>query len=118
MEGLLAPTFKEVFLGQAAVQTTFSVPKVGTVAGCRVTSGKITRNAIVKLFRDHKEVFKGSIGSLRRIKEDVREVANGYECGIKLENFNDIKANDIIEAYTLEKVIMTLEEASASVKQS
>lgn len=116
MEGLLEPTYKETLLGQAVVQATFAVAKLGTIAGCRVTNGKITRNAIVKLFRDHKEVYKGTIGSLRRIKDDVREVLNGYECGIKLENFNDIKVNDLIEAYTLEKVAGTLE--TAPTKQS
>jgi translation initiation factor IF-2 len=112
MEGLLEPTYKEVLEGQANVQATFSVPKIGIVAGCRVVQGKVTRNSIVKLYRDHKEVYKGNIASLRRVKDDVREVANGYECGIKLENYNDIKEGDIIEAYTLEKIIMTLEEAA------
>jgi translation initiation factor IF-2 len=112
MEGLLEPTYKEVLLGEAAVQATFTVPKVGTVAGCRVTSGKIVRNSMVKLFRDHKEIYKGNIDSLRRVKDDVREVLTGYECGIKLENYNDVKVDDIIEAYTLEKITMTLEEAA------
>lgn len=112
MEGLLEPTYKEVLQGQANVQATFSVPKIGVVAGCRVVQGKVTRNSIVKLFRDHKEVYKGTLASLRRVKDDVREVANGYECGIKLENYNDIKEGDIIESYALEKVTMTLEEAT------
>jgi translation initiation factor IF-2 len=112
MEGLLEPTYKEVIQGQANVQATFSVPKIGVVAGCRVVQGKVTRNSIVKLYRDHKEIYKGNIASLRRVKDDVREVANGYECGIKLENYNDIKEGDIIETYTLEKIIMTLEGAA------
>ncbi len=108
MEGLLEPTYKEVLQGQAQVLALFSVPKVGTVAGCRVTNGKITRNSLVRLLRDNKELFKGNIMSLRRVKDDVREVLTGYECGIKLENYDDIKVDDVIEAYTLEKVTMTL----------
>ena len=109
MEGLLAPTYKEVLQGQVLVQALFSVPKVGTVAGCRVTNGKVTRNSLVRLLRDNKEVFKGNIASLRRVKDDVREVLSGYECGIRLENYNDIKIGDVIEAYILEELAMTLE---------
>jgi translation initiation factor IF-2 len=112
MEGLLEPTYKEVLQGQANVQATFSVPKIGVVAGCRVVQGKITRNSLAKLYRDHKEIYKGTVASLRRVKDDVREVTNGYECGIKLENYNDIKEGDIIESYALEKVILTLETAA------
>jgi translation initiation factor IF-2 len=113
MEGLLAPTYKEVLQGQALVQAVFTVSKVGTVAGCRVSNGKITRNSIVRVVRDHQEVFKGNIASLRRVKDDVREVLTGYECGIRLEGFDDVKEGDNIEAYMLEKVAMTLESASA-----
>lgn len=109
MEGLLEPTYKEVLVGQANVLVLFSLSKVGTVAGCRVTDGKITRNSLIRLLRDNKEIFKGNIASLRRVKDDVREVLTGYECGIRLENFNALEVGDIIEAYTLEKVAMTLE---------
>ncbi len=109
MEGLLEPTYKEVLIGQAQVLAVFSLSKVGMVAGCRVTNGKILRNSLVRLLRDKTEVFKGNIASLRRVKDDVREVLAGYECGIRLENFNKIEVSDVIEAYTLEKVIMTLE---------
>jgi translation initiation factor IF-2 len=112
MEGLLAPTYKEVLQGQALVQALFSVPKVGTVAGCRVTSGKVLRNSLVRLLRDNKEIFKGNIASLRRVKDDVREVLTGYECGIKLENYDDVNVGDVVEAYTLEKIAMTLEGTS------
>ncbi len=108
MEGLLEPTYKEVLEGQALVQALFTLPKYGTVAGCRVTNGKVTRNSLVRLLRGQKELFKGSIASLRRVKDDVREVQAGYECGIRLENCNDIQEGDVIEAYTLEKVAMTL----------
>jgi translation initiation factor IF-2 len=113
MEGLLAPTYKEVLQGQALVQAVFTVSKVGSVAGCRVSSGKITRNSVARVVRENQEVFKGNIASLRRIKDDVREVLTGYECGIRLEGFDGVKEGDIIEAYTLEKVAMTLESASA-----
>jgi translation initiation factor IF-2 len=113
MEGLLQPTYKEILQGQAVVQALFSVPKVGTVAGCRVTNGKITRNSLIRVLRDKQEEFKGNVASLRRVKDDVREVLAGYECGIKLENFDDIHVDDIIEAYTLEKITMTLEQAAA-----
>ena len=109
MEGLLEPLLKEVLIGQAQVLALFSLPKGGTVAGCRVTNGKITRNSIVRVIRENKEVFKGNIASLRRVKDDVREVLTGYECGIRLENYNDIQENDIIEAYTIEKMAVSLD---------
>ncbi|GAK59032.1 translation initiation factor IF-2 [Candidatus Vecturithrix granuli] len=109
MEGLLEPVLKEVLIGQAQVLALFSLPKGGIVAGCRVTNGKITRNSIVRVMRENKEMFKGSIASLRRVKDDVREVLSGYECGIRLENYNDIQENDIIEAYTIEKMAMSLD---------
>ncbi len=109
MEGLLQPVLKEVLIGQAQVLALFSLPKGGTVAGCRVTNGKITRNSIVRVVRDNKEMFKGNIASLRRIKEDVREVLSGYECGIRLENYNDIRENDVIEAHMIEKMAMSLD---------
>ncbi len=104
MEGLLEPEEKEVYLGSAEVRATFKVPKVGTVAGCYVRDGVIKRNAGVRLVRDGVVVYEGKISSLKRFKDDVKEVQAGYECGVGLENFNDIKVGDIIECYTIEKV--------------
>ncbi|WP_305042999.1 translation initiation factor IF-2 [Geoalkalibacter sp.] len=104
MEGLLAPTLKEKGLGRAEVRETFSVPKVGLIAGCYVLDGKIVRNAKARLVRDSVVVWEGKLSSLRRFKDDVREVAAGYECGISLENFNDLKVGDIIEAYEVEAI--------------
>ncbi|WP_425429659.1 translation initiation factor IF-2 [Desulfovibrio litoralis] len=106
MEGMLAPVSKEVYLGQAEVRQTFSLPKAGVVAGCFVIDGKITRNAGIRLLRDGIVVHTGKISSLKRFKDDVREVLKGYECGISIENFNDIKASDVIEAFE------TVEEAA------
>ncbi len=104
MQGLLSPEEKEVYLGSAEVRATFKVPKVGTVAGCYVKDGVIRRNANVRLVRDGVVIYEGKIASLKRFKDDVREVQAGYECGIALENFNDIKVGDIIECYTVEEV--------------
>ncbi len=104
MEGLLEPEEKEVYLGSAEVRATFKVPKVGTVAGCYVRDGVIRRNANVRLVRDGVVIYEGKISSLKRFKEDVKEVPAGYECGVGLENFNDIKVGDVIECYTIEKV--------------
>jgi len=108
MEGLLEPTFKEKYLGRAEIREIFSVPKVGNVAGCYVQDGKIVRNAQVRLLRDNVVVYEGKLASLRRFKDDVREVATGYECGMGLENYNDIKVGDVIEAFEMEKVAATL----------
>ncbi len=99
MAGMLAPVEKEVFLGTADVRETFSVPKIGVIAGSHISDGKIVRNARVRLLRDGVVVYTGKIASLRRFKDDVREVAKGYECGIGLENYNDIKTGDVIEAF-------------------
>jgi len=104
MAGLLEPEEKEVYLGSAEVRATFKVPKVGTVAGCYVRDGVIRRNANVRLVRDGVVIYDGKIASLKRFKDDVREVQAGYECGVGLENFNDIKVGDVIECYTIEKV--------------
>ncbi len=104
LSGLLAPELKEVELGQAEVRETFKVPKVGVVAGCYVTEGKVTRHAKVRVLRDSVVIHDGELASLRRFKDDVKEVAFGYECGIGLERFNDIKEGDILEAYTFEEV--------------
>jgi len=104
MVGLLEPVFKEEILGQAEVREVFRVPKVGAVAGCHVTEGTIPRNAKVRLLRDNIVIYDGSIASLRRFKDDVSEVRQGFECGIGLERFQDVKAGDIIEAYKMVEV--------------
>ncbi len=108
MEGLLEPTLKEKYLGRAEIREVFSVPKHGNVAGCYVLDGKIPRNSQVRLLRDNIVVYDGRMASLRRFKDDVKEVASGYECGISLENYNDIKIGDIIEAFEMEKIAATL----------
>ena len=104
LSGMLAPEIKEVELGQAEVRNTFKVPKVGTIAGCYVTEGKITRNAKLRVVRDGVVILDGEIASLRRFKDDVKEVAAGYECGIGIDKFNDIKEGDVLEAYTFEEI--------------
>ncbi|HWP66478.1 MAG TPA: translation initiation factor IF-2, partial [Candidatus Limnocylindria bacterium] len=108
LEGLLEPTTREQVLGRAEVRQTFTVSGIGTVAGCYVTDGKITRTALVRLLRDNVVVQQSKIGSLKRFKEDAREVVAGYECGIALENFQDVKVGDVIEAYVVEEVARRL----------
>ncbi|MBW2519860.1 MAG: translation initiation factor IF-2 [Deltaproteobacteria bacterium] len=103
MEGLLAPTLEEVDLGRAEVREVFNVSKVGAIAGCYVTEGKILRNAFARLLRDDVVVWSGKLDSLRRFKDDVREVNSGYECGIGLERYNDIKIGDVIEVYEIKE---------------
>jgi translation initiation factor IF-2 len=104
MQGLLAVTIKETIVGHAEVRDTFRISKVGTVAGCSVQDGKFTRDSRIRLLRDSVVVYEGKVRSLRRFKEDVAEVRSGMECGISLENFNDVKVGDVIEAYVTEKV--------------
>ena len=104
MVGQLKPTYEEVELGAAEVRDTFRVPRVGTIAGCYVTDGKVTRDARVRLVRDARIVYEGRVSSLRRFKDDVREVVQGYECGIGLDNFNDVKVGDVIEFYEVKEV--------------
>ncbi len=104
MKGMLAPTFKEVLLGHAEVRQTIRVPNVGTIAGCYIQDGKITRQSQIRIVRDGIVIFEDSISSLRRFKDDVKEVATGYECGVGLSKFNDIKENDILEAFVMEEV--------------
>src|SRR5579884_357058 len=108
MTGLLEPVFKETYLGRAEVRETFRIPKVGTVAGCRVTDGLIKRDNEVRLLRDNVVVFKGKIGSLRRFKDDASEVRNGMECGIAIANYGDVKVGDVIEAFTTERIAVEL----------
>jgi translation initiation factor IF-2 len=104
MAGLLAPILKENFIGRASVKEVFHIPKVGIVAGCTVTDGRVERNAQARLLRDEVVVFEGKIASLRRFKDDVKEVQTGYECGITLENFQDIKPGDVFEVYQVEEI--------------
>jgi translation initiation factor IF-2 len=108
MMGLLEPTFKETYLGRAEVLNIFRIPKVGTIAGCRVQDGVIRRDAEVKVMREGTQVYKGKIGSLKRFKDDAREVTNGMECGIGIANYSDIKEGDILEAFTTEKMAADL----------
>jgi len=109
MEGLLEPTLKERTLGRAEVRQVFTVSKAGVIAGAYVVDGTITRAAVgVRVLRDNVVVYAGKLGSLRRFKDDVREVQQGYECGISVENFNDVKAGDIIEAYAIDKIAAKL----------
>ncbi|MBH0160941.1 translation initiation factor IF-2 [Fictibacillus sp. 26RED30] len=104
MKGMLDPEFEEKVIGQVEVRTTFKVSKVGTIAGCYVTEGKITRDSTVRLIRDGVVSYEGKIDALKRFKDDAKEVSAGYECGITLEKFNDIKEGDIIEAYIMEEI--------------
>ncbi|MEA3362497.1 MAG: translation initiation factor IF-2 [Thermodesulfobacteriota bacterium] len=104
MEGLLAPTLQEKELGRVEIRDTFHVSRVGTIAGCYVIDGKIIRNAQTRLVRDSVVVWQGKLKSLKRFKDDVKEVGNGYECGIGLENYNDIKVGDILEVFEIEEV--------------
>ncbi len=109
MEGLLEPTLKERVLGRAEVRQVFTIPKAGVIAGCYVTDGMIQRSgASVRVIRDNVPVYQGKLGSLRRFKDDVREVQQGYECGIGVENFSDIKAGDILEVFVVDKVATKL----------
>ncbi len=113
LEGMLRPDEKEVVFGEAEVREVFKVSKIGTIAGCMVRSGLINRQGRVRVIRDGSEVYDGIIGSLRRFKDDVKEVKDGFECGIGVENFNDIKVGDILECYRKETVARTLTTAAA-----
>ena len=108
MEGLLDPTLKEVVLGRAEVRNMFHISKIGTIAGCSVLSGKIARGANIRLLRDSVVVHEGKLSSLKRFKDDVREVAEGYECGLGIDGYNDLQVGDQIEAYVIEKIAGTL----------
>lgn len=104
MLGMLEPDYKEVVLGRAEVRQIYKISNIGTIAGCYVLDGKITRNSKVRILRDGIILFDGELASLKRFKDDVKEVASGYECGLSIENFNDLKEKDIIEAYMMEEV--------------
>ena len=112
MEGLLAPQLKEQEVGKAEVRSIFRVPKVGIVAGCQVTEGIVKRNCQVRVIRDNIEIFQGNLSSLKRFKDDVKEVAAGYECGIGIENCNDLQEGDILEFYETIEVARTLESGN------
>ena len=117
MYGLLEPVFKENYAGRAEVLQVFKITKVGQIAGCIVRDGIITRTAQVRVLRDGEEVWKGKIASLKRVKDDVAEVRSGVECGIDLAGFKEIKAGDIIEAFTTEKLADELGRNSAEAKK-
>ncbi len=114
LEGMLRPEEREVVLGEAEVRELFKVPKMGVIAGCSVRSGVINRQGRVRVIRDGSEVYDGNISSLRRFKDDVKEVREGFECGIGVENFNDIKVGDVLECYRKEQVARTLTSAAGA----
>ncbi len=108
LEGLLEPDKEESVVGQAEVRETFKISKIGVIAGCYMLSGKIMRNSNIRLIRDDVEIYDGSLASLKRFKEDVKEVVSGFECGMQIENYNDLKVGDIIEAYEIKTVKRSL----------
>ena len=118
MEGLLEPEFEEEFIGRAEVRDIFSVPKVGVIAGSYVVDGRIAAGCSIRLLRSGKIVFDGKMSSLKRFKDDVKEVKYGLECGIGLENFNDIKDGDIFEAYMTVEKKRTLEDVERKDEQA
>ena len=99
MEGMLSPEMREEITGTAEIRETFKISKVGTIAGCMVTNGKIFRSSGVRLIRDGVVVYTGELTSLKRFKDDVKEVSKGYDCGMQIKNYNDIHVDDVIEAY-------------------
>jgi translation initiation factor IF-2 len=104
IKGLKAPVFKENILGRVEVRQTFKVPKIGIIAGCYVTNGMVKRGSLLRLLRDNVIVFEGKMASLRRAKDDVKEVQSGYECGIGIEGYQDLKEGDILEVYVMEQI--------------
>ncbi|MCB9643085.1 MAG: translation initiation factor IF-2 [Myxococcales bacterium] len=109
MEKQLSPTIQEKPMGQAEIRSVFAISKVGKIAGCYITEGKITRNALIRLYRNDIQIYEGKIGGLKRFKNDAREVAQGYECGVQVDGYQDIREGDIIEAYELEEIETKLE---------
>ncbi len=118
LEGLLEPTLQEKIIGRAEVRQTFNVSGIGQIAGCFVSDGKIVRGARARLLRDHVVVHDGRIATLKRFKEDAREVASGYECGTSLEGYQDVKVGDVIEAYEVEQVARRLAPAAGKGAQA
>ena len=105
VKGLLKPEYKEEVIGQAEIRQIFKISRIGTVAGTYVQEGKITRNSKLRVIRDGTVIHEGDMKSLKRFKDDVKEVSSGYECGILLENFNDLKEGDILEAFVMKEVV-------------
>jgi translation initiation factor IF-2 len=118
MEGLLSPEEREIMLGTAEVRQLFKVPRVGTVAGCMVTSGVLDRRGKIRVVRDAVQVYEGELGSLKRFKDDAREVREGFECGLNITNFNDVKVGDVLECYRVEEVARTLASAAADAERA
>jgi translation initiation factor IF-2 len=108
LEGMLAPSLRENFLGNAQIREVFDITKVGKVAGCMITEGIVKRGAKVRLLRDSVVIHEGSLKTLKRFKDEVKEVREGYECGMAFENYTDIQAGDIIECFEVEEVKRTL----------
>jgi translation initiation factor IF-2 len=108
MSGLLAPTLRETMLGNAQILEVFTISKVGKVAGCRVTDGTVERGANVRLIRDNVVVHEGKLSTLKRFKDEVREVQAGQECGMAFENYQDMRVGDVIECYRVEEIKRTL----------
>ena len=108
IEGMLAPEEKEEIAATAEVRETFKISKIGTIAGCMVKEGKLTRTSKIRLIRDGIVIHTGVLGSLKRFKDDVKEVAAGYDCGLNIENYNDVKVGDIVEAYQIVEVKRSL----------
>lgn len=109
LEGMLTPELKEKFIGYAEIREVFNITKVGRVAGCMVTEGIVKRGSKVRLLRDNVVIHEGDLGQLKRFKDDVREVREGYECGMSFENYNDIQPNDVIECFEIEEIAVTLD---------
>jgi translation initiation factor IF-2 len=108
MSGLLSPERRETFLGNAEILEVFNISKVGKVAGCRVTEGRVERGAGVRLIRDHVVIHEGKLSTLKRFKDEVREVPAGQECGMAFEKYEDMRAGDVIECYRVEEIARTL----------
>ena len=104
MKGMLAPKYREAVIGHAVVRQTYKVSAIGTIAGCYVKDGKVTRDAQVRVLRDNIVIYDGVVGSLQRFKDSVKEVAQNYECGMSIEKFNDIKEGDVFECYVMEEI--------------
>ena len=104
MKGMLAPKYREAVIGHAEVRQTYKVSAIGTIAGCYVKDGKVTRDSKVRVLRDNIVIYEGEIGSLQRFKDSVKEVAQNYECGLSIDKFNDIKEGDIFECYVMEEI--------------
>jgi translation initiation factor IF-2 len=118
MVGMLAPIMREKMMGKAEVRQVFNIPKAGTIAGSFITEGKITRKAQLRLVRDSVVIYTGKVGSLRRFKDDASEVAQGYECGLSIEGYGDVRVGDVIEAFEVESVAPTLENPGGDGKRA